>query len=232
MFGYYYGIDMTYLVLVLPAFLFSLWAQMKVNSTFSRYSKVRSLRGLTGAQAARYILDRNGLTHVRIEQVAGNLTDHFDPRTNVVRLSQSVYNVPSIAAVGVAAHECGHAVQYAVGYGPMKLRAAIIPATNFGSKLALPLILIGLLFNSSQLLLAGILLFSLTAVFQLVTLPVEFNASSRALRTLDQQGILTQEELAGTRKVLTAAALTYVAALLVALAQLVRMLLLYNRRRD
>ncbi|HIY08096.1 MAG TPA: zinc metallopeptidase [Firmicutes bacterium] len=232
MFGYYYGIDMTYLVLVLPAFLFSLWAQMKVNSTFSRYSKVRSLRGLTGAQAARYILDRNGLAHVRIEQVAGNLTDHFDPRTNVVRLSQSVYNVPSIAAVGVAAHECGHAVQYAVGYGPMKLRAAIIPATNFGSKLALPLILIGLLFNSSQLLLAGILLFSLTAVFQLVTLPVEFNASSRALRTLDQQGILTQEELAGTRKVLTAAALTYVAALLVALAQLVRMLLLYNRRRD
>ena len=232
MFGYYYGIDMTYLVLVLPAFLFSLWAQMKVNSTFSRYSKVRSLRGLTGAQAARYILDRNGLTHVRIEQVAGYLTDHFDPRTNVVRLSQSVYNVPSIAAVGVAAHECGHAVQYAVGYGPMKLRAAIIPATNFGSKLALPLILIGLLFNSSQLLLAGILLFSLTAVFQLVTLPVEFNASSRALRTLDQQGLLTQEELAGTRKVLTAAALTYVAALLVALAQLVRMLLLYNRRRD
>lgn len=232
MFGYYYGIDMTYLVLVLPAFLFSLWAQMKVNSTFSRYSKVRSLRGLTGAQAARYILDRNGLTHVRIEQVAGNLTDHFDPRTNVVRLSQSVYNVPSIAAVGVAAHECGHAVQYAVGYGPMKLRAAIIPATNFGSKLALPLILIGLLFNSSQLLLAGILLFSLTAVFQLVTLPVEFNASSRALHTLDQQGLLTQEELAGTRKVLTAAALTYVAALLVALAQLVRMLLLYNRRRD
>ena len=232
MFGYYYGIDMTYLVLVLPAVLFSLWAQMKVNSTFSRYSKVRSLRGLTGAQAARYILDRNGLTHVRIEQVAGNLTDHFDPRTNVVRLSQSVYNVPSIAAVGVAAHECGHAVQYAVGYGPMKLRAAIIPATNFGSKLALPLILIGLLFNSTQLLLAGILLFSLTAVFQLVTLPVEFNASSRALRTLDQQGLLTQEELAGTRKVLTAAALTYVAALLVALAQLVRMLLLYNRRRD
>ena len=232
MFGYYYGIDMTYLVLVLPAFLFSLWAQMKVNSTFSRYSKVRSLRGLTGAQAARYILDRNGLAHVRIEQVAGNLTDHFDPRTNVVRLSQSVYNVPSIAAVGVAAHECGHAVQYAVGYGPMKLRAAIIPATNFGSKLALPLILIGLLFNSSQLLLAGILLFSLTAVFQLVTLPVEFNASSRALRTLDQQGLLTQEELAGTRKVLTAAALTYVAALLVALVQLVRMLLLYNRRRD
>ena len=232
MFGYYYGIDMTYLVLVLPAFLFSLWAQMKVNSTFSRYSKVRSLRGLTGAQAARYILDRNGLAHVRIEQVAGNLTDHFDPRTNVVRLSQSVYNVPSIAAVGVAAHECGHAVQYAVGYGPMKLRAAIIPATNFGSKLALPLILIGLLFNSSQLLLAGILLFSLTAVFQLVTLPVEFNASSRALHTLDQQGLLTQEELAGTRKVLTAAALTYVAALLVALAQLVRMLLLYNRRRD
>ena len=232
MFGYYYGIDMTYLVLVLPAFLFSLWAQMKVNSTFSRYSKVRSLRGLTGAQAARYILDRNGLTHVRIEQVAGNLTDHFDPRTNVVRLSQSVYNVPSIAAVGVAAHECGHAVQYAVGYGPMKLRAAIIPATNFGSKLALPLILIGLLFNSSQLLLAGILLFSLTAVFQLVTLPVEFNASSRALHTLDQQGLLTQEELAGTQKVLTAAALTYVAALLVALAQLVRMLLLYSRRRD
>ena len=232
MFGYYYGIDMTYLVLVLPAFLFSLWAQMKVNSTFSRYSKVRSLRGLTGAQAARYILDRNGLTHVRIEQVAGNLTDHFDPRTNVVRLSQSVYNVPSIAAVGGAAHECGHAVQYAVGSGPMKLRAAIIPATNFGSKLAIPLILIGLLFNSSQLLLAGILLFSLTAVFQLVTLPVEFNASSRALRTLDQQGLLTQEELAGTRKVLTAAALTYVAALLVALAQLVRMLLLYNRRRD
>lgn len=232
MFGYYYGFDMSYLVLVLPAVLLALWAQMRVSSTFGRYSQVRSVRGLTGAQAARYILDRNGLQHVRIEQISGNLTDHFDPRTNVVRLSQSVYNVPSIAAVGVAAHECGHAVQYAVGYGPMKLRAAIIPATNFGSKLAFPLILIGLLMNSSSLLLAGILLFSLTAVFQLVTLPVEFNASSRALQTLDQQGLLTREELGGTKKVLSAAALTYVAALIVSLAQLLRLLLIFGRRRD
>ena len=232
MFGYYYGFDMSYLVLVLPAMLLALWAQMRVSSTFGRYSQVRSVRGLTGAQAARYILDRNGLQHVRIEQISGNLTDHFDPRTNVVRLSQSVYNVPSIAAVGVAAHECGHAVQYAVGYGPMKLRAAIIPATNFGSKLAFPLILIGLLMNSSSLLLAGILLFSLTAVFQLVTLPVEFNASSRALQTLDQQGLLTREELGGTKKVLSAAALTYVAALIVSLAQLLRLLLIFGRRRD
>ena len=232
MFGYYYGFDMSYLVLVLPAILLALWAQMRVSSTFSRYSQVRSVRGLTGAQAARYILDRNGLGHVRIEQIPGNLTDHFDPRTNVVRLSQSVYNTPSIAAVGVAAHECGHAVQYAVGYGPMKLRAAIIPATNFGSKLAFPLILIGLLLNSSGLLLAGILLFSLTAVFQLVTLPVEFNASSRALHTLDQQGLLTREELGGTRKVLSAAALTYVAALIVSLAQLLRLLLIFGRRSN
>ena len=226
----YFYFDYTYLVLI-PAMIFALWAQAMVSSAFGKYNKVFTRCGMTGADAARLILDANGLRHVRIEQVAGNLTDHFDPRTNVVRLSQSVYSSKGIAAVGVAAHEAGHAVQYAEGYTPMKIRSAIIPITNIGSKLALPIFIIGLLF-SYELAMFGIILFSLTAVFQAVTLPVEFNASRRAIKALEGCGRLDGDEIKGARKVLTAAALTYVAALASALSQILRLLLIANRRRD
>ena len=230
--GYgYYGIDMSYIVLVMPAILFSLWAQTKVNSTFSKYQRVRCYSGYTGAQIARRILDENGLSNVRVERVSGSLTDHYDPRTHVVRLSDSVYNSDSVAAIGVAAHETGHAVQHATGYGPLGLRNAIIPLTNFGSKLSMPLILLGLILNSYTLAMTGIIAFSMVALFQLITLPVEFNASRRAMRTLSN-GMLSDRELGGARQVLTAAALTYVAALLVSAMQLLRLLLLVNRRRD
>ena len=226
---YFFGIDSTYLILVLPAVIFAFWAQANVQSTFNKYSKVQS--SMTGYDSARAILDANGLTNVRIERVSGNLTDHFDPRTNVVRLSQSVYSSKGIAAVGVAAHEAGHAVQYAEGYTPMKIRSAIIPITNIGSKLALPIFIIGLLF-SYELAMFGIILFSLTAVFQAVTLPVEFNASRRAIKALEGCGRLDGDDIKGARKVLTAAALTYVAALASALSQILRLLLIANRRRD
>lgn len=231
MYGYY-GIDSYYLLLVLPAIIFAGWAQMKVKSTFAGYERVRSYSGLTGAQVARRILDENGLNHVAIEHIAGSLTDHYDPRSQVVRLSDSVYSSASIAAIGVAAHETGHAVQHATGYAPLTIRNTIIPLTNFGSTLSMPLILIGFLLNSSPLVLVGIVAFSLVTLFQLITLPVEFNASARAMRTLDADGVLNAEELNGTKKVLTAAALTYVAALLVSAMQLFRLVLLFNRRRD
>ena len=233
MFGYYYGFDLSYLVLVVPAILLGLWAQARVQSTYARYSQVRAVRGITADQVARRILDANGLRDVSIQRIAGSLTDHFDPRERVVRLSETVYGSPSIAAIGVAAHEVGHAVQHATGYAPLKLRTAIVSVTNIGSTLSMPLILIGILLNSSRLALVGVALFGLVAVFQLVTLPVEFNASSRALATLDGMDILGREELGGARQVLTAAALTYVAALIQSLAQLLRLLLLVggNRRR-
>lgn len=226
----YFYFDYSYLVLI-PAMLFALIAQGMVNSAFTKYNKVETRCSMTGADAARLILDRNGLHHVKIEQIAGNLTDHFDPRTNVIRLSSAVYGSTGIAAVGVAAHEAGHAVQYAEGYKPMKIRSAIIPATNIGSKLAFPIFLIGLLF-SYEIAMLGIILFSLTAVFQAVTLPVEFNASRRAMEALDNSAQLTSDELRCARKVLTAAALTYVAALATALSQILRLLLIANRRRD
>lgn len=228
----YYYLDSYYLILIVPTMLFALWAQSKVKSTFEKYSKVRSLRGYTAAQICRQILDRNGLQHVRIERIAGNLTDHFDPTSNVVRLSDSVYNSTSVASIGVAAHEVGHAVQYAVGYAPIKIRAAIIPVTNFGSKLSMPLILLGVLMGAYPLVSIGILLFSLMTVFQLVTLPVELNASSRALHTLEQDNILYGDEVKQAKSVLTAAALTYVAALLTSAAQLLRLVLLYGRRNN
>ena len=233
MFGYYYGFDLSYLVLVVPAILLGLWAQARVQSTYARYSRVRAVRGITADQVARRILDANGLRDVSIQRIAGSLTDHYDPRERVVRLSETVYGSPSIAAFGVAAHEVGHAVQHATGYAPLKLRTAIVSVTNIGSTLSMPLILIGILLNSSRLALVGVALFGLVAVFQLVTLPVEFNASSRALATLDGMDILGREELGGARQVLTAAALTYVAALIQSLAQLLRLLLLVggNRRR-
>ena len=228
MFGYYYGFDMTYIVLVLPAILLGLWAQMRVKSTYARYSQVRASRGITADQVARLILDQNGLTGVPIQRIAGSLTDHYDPRDRVVRLSESVYGSPSIAAIGVAAHEVGHAVQHATHYAPMKVRSAIIPLTNIGSTLSMPLI--GLIFNFQNLAIAGIVLFGLVAVFQLVTLPVEFNASRRALATLESRDILSREELGGARSVLTAAALTYVAALIQSLAQLLRLVILVGGR--
>ena len=234
---YGFGIDMSYVILVLPCILLSLWASSTVNSTFKKYSRQFSSRGLTGAEAARRVLSAHGVGNVRIERVSGNLTDHFDPRTNVIRLSDNVFGNTSTAAIGVACHEAGHAVQYAQGYAPIKLRAAIIPVTNFGSRLAMPLILIGLLLaafgNLSVLFIdLGIACFGLSLVFQLVTLPVEFNASNRALRAIADSNLLTEDEQAGARKTLRAAALTYVAATAVAFAQLLRLILLFGRRRD
>ncbi len=218
--------DTTYLILI-PAIIFALWAQTRVKSTYAKYSKV--FAGLTGAEAARMVLEMNGVTGVAIEPVAGELTDHFDPKTNVIRLSQGVYDVTSVAAVGIAAHEAGHAVQYAVGYSPIKIRTAIIPVTNIGSTLSWPLLLIGLLMGSQTLAMAGVLLFSAVVLFQLVTLPVEFNASNRALDALGASGYLQPEQVDGAGKVLRAAAMTYVAALAQALSQLLRLLMLANR---
>lgn len=235
---YYYGFgfDPTFLTLVLPCLLLSLWASSNVNSTFRKYSKQMSVRRITGAEAAQRVLRNNGVQGVRIERVSGKLTDHYDPRTNVIRLSQDVYDNISTAAIGVACHEAGHAVQYAVGYAPIKLRAAIIPVTNFGSRLAMPLILLGLLFSAfgqmaESLIYLGIACFGLSLVFQLVTLPVEFNASRRALQAIEDGGILTAEEQQGAKKTLTAAALTYVAATAVSLAQLLRLIAIFGGRR-
>jgi len=233
---YFYGFDWTYLYIVLPCLLLSLWASSSVNSTFKRYSKQLSSRGITGRDAAICVLESHGITNVRVERVAGKLTDHFDPKTNVIRLSDNVYDSTSTAAIGVACHEAGHAVQYATEYFPMKVRAAIIPATNIGSRLAMPLILLGVLFGiggsySYTLVYAGIACFSLSLVFQLVTLPVEFNASRRAMQAIAGRGILTPQEQKGARKTLTAAAMTYVAAVAVAAAQLLRLILLFGGRR-
>lgn len=230
MFRYYYGFDMYYLVLILPAMFLGLWAQMRVNSTFNRYSQVRCQRGFTGSQIARRILDANGLTHVRIEGIRGNLTDHYDPTAQVVRLSDSVYNSQSIAAIGVAAHEVGHAIQHARGYAPLQIRNTIIPVTNIGSKLSIPLILLGVIMSFQPLVTLGIIAFSLMALFQLITLPVEFNASHRALATLEGEAYLDEEEVYGARKVLSAAALTYVAALVMSLAQLIRLIAIFGGR--
>ena len=240
LFGYYYGFDLTYVVLVLPCVILAMIASANVTSTFRRYSGKHSIRGITGAQAAQRVLSANGVGGVRIERVSGNLTDHFDPRTNVIRLSDSVYDSTSVAAIGVACHEAGHAVQYAHHYAPIKLRAAIIPITNIGSKLAMPLILIGILLSFGEtvsygFVYAGIACFGLSLIFQLVTLPVEFNASRRAMQAIDSANLLTAEEQKGARKTLTAAAMTYVAATAVSLAQLLRLLLIFGgggRRRD
>ena len=229
---YGYGIDWTYLVLVLPCLILAMWASSNVNSTFKQYSNQLSLRGITGAEAAQRVLRHNGVTGVRIERVSGNLTDHYDPRTNVIRLSDSVYSSTSTAAIGVAAHEAGHAVQYAQNYGPIKLRAAIIPITNIGSRLAMPLILAGILFSAfgNTLIMLGIAAFGLSVVFQLVTLPVEFDASRRAMNAIETAGLLTEEEQRGARRTLKAAALTYVAATATAIAQLLRLIVIFGGR--
>ena len=236
---FFYYFDWTYLVLVLPCVILSIWASSNVKSTFNRYSKQHSIRRITGAEAAQRVLSANGVTGVRIERVRGDLTDHYDPKTNVIRLSDGVYDDTSTAAIGVACHEAGHAVQYAQNYAPIKLRAAVIPITNFGSRLAMPLILLGLVLSlfmefSYGLVYLGIACFGLSLVFQLITLPVEFNASRRAMQAIESVNILTEEEQKGARKTLTAAAMTYVAATAVALAQLLRLLVIFGgrRRRD
>lgn len=237
-YGYYgYGYyNSSYLIPILICMVFSIWASSNVNSTFKRYSKQFSRRGITGADAAQRVLRANGVMGVRVERVSGNLTDHYDPKTNVIRLSDSVYSSTSTAAIGVACHEAGHAVQYAQGYAPIRLRAAVIPLTNFGSKLAIPLILVGLVITglgsfSDLIVNLGLACYGLSFVFQVITLPVEFNASSRALNAISQGEILTPEELVGARKTLRAAALTYVAATAAALVQLLRMISMFGRRR-
>lgn len=230
-YGYGYRLDPT-IFLVLIGVLLSLWAQNRVNSTFARYSRVRSFSGMTGAEAARRLLNAQGIYDVTVQPVSGKLTDHYDPRTKVVKLSDSVYNATSVAAIGVAAHECGHAMQHNEGYGPLRFRSALVPVANFGSQLSWPMILLGILFGGlgSPLVQVGILMFSLAVLFQLVTLPVEFNASSRAVRLLDSQGILSGKEVDGTRKVLKAAALTYVAAAAGSILQLLRLVILFGGR--
>ncbi len=235
-YSYYYGFDWSYLYILLPCLILSLWASSRVNSTFKKYSTQISAKQITGAEAAKQVLMQHGITNVKIQRTSGKLTDHFDPKSNVIRLSDNVYDSTSTAAIGVACHEAGHAVQYATGYAPIKLRAAIIPITNFGSKLAMPLILIGLLISafsafSDTIILIGIACFSLSIVFQLVTLPVEFNASHRAMDAIERGGLLTNEEQHGARKTLQAAAMTYVAATAVSVAQLIRLLSLVGRRR-
>ncbi len=229
----FYRLDMTYIVYVLPAILLALWAQIRVKSTFAKYSKVSSDGGMTGRDAARLILDANGLYNVQVTHVSGELTDHFDPRGNVIRLSDSTYQSATAAAVGVAAHEAGHAVQYAENYFPMRIRSAIIPATNIGSNMAFPLVLIGIVFSAPAIAYIGVLLFALSVVFQLVTLPVEFNASRRAIAALSESSVVSEGGIHAAKKVLTAAALTYVAALAVALGNLLRLIAIANRsRRD
>lgn len=239
LFGLFWG-DWTVLVLI-PAMIFAFWAQINVQMTFSRFRQVRNRRGLTAADVARRILDANGLNYMQIQRVSGELTDHYDPRAQVVRLSDSVYDSTSVAAIGVAAHEVGHACQHAEDYVPLRIRSAIIPMTRIGSMLAMPVFILGLLFAQLSLygnmvgdvfMMLGILLFSLSTLFQLVTLPTEFNASARALKTLESYGILDGDELVGARSTLRAAALTYVAALASSLASLLRLLLIFGGSRS
>ena len=233
-------IDWLYIVLVLPPMIFAMWASFKVNSTFKKYSAIPTVRGITGAEAARRILFENGVYDVRIEHVGGNLTDHYDPKGKVLRLSDATYSNTSAGAVGVAAHEAGHAIQHAKNYIPLKLRNAIVPVTNIGSRLAFPLILVGILLSAvapyyAYIAYAGVACFGLVTLFQLLTLPTEFNASKRAIRCIRDAGVLEKSEIKGAKKVLTAAAMTYVAALAVSFAQLLRfflMVALNTRRRD
>ncbi|MBQ8300674.1 MAG: zinc metallopeptidase [Clostridia bacterium] len=227
---YLYGLDSTY-ILVIIAFLLTMFASFGVKSTFNKYNQVHSGRGMTASMVARKILDANGLHNIRIERVAGDLTDHFSPKENVIRLSDSTYNSTSVAAIGVAAHECGHAVQHQVGYVPIKIRNSIVPIVNISNTLAMPIFLIGLILNMANLAMFGAILFGAVFVFQLVTLPTEINASRRAMKTLDSMYILEGDELKGAKKTLTAAAMTYVAAVASSALQLLRLLLIANNRR-
>ena len=230
-YGYYgYYFDPTYILIIIAAII-SLIAQWRVNSAFSKYSRVASMSGMTGVQAARMILQSNGINDVSVQRISGKLTDHYNPSTKVLNLSESVYGSTSVAAIGVAAHECGHAIQHARGYFPLSLRTALVPVANIGSQLSWVFIIVGAILSFNQTLITiGIIMFSAAVLFQLVTLPVEFNASSRALEQLESNGILYRDEVSQTRKVLSAAALTYVAAAATAILQLLRLIILFGGR--
>ena len=229
-YGYYF--DPTYLLVLIGAIL-SIIASARVNSTFNKYARVRSMSGMTGAQTAEAILRSKGIHDVRVEHISGNLTDHYDPSKKVVRLSDSVYNSTSVAAIGVAAHECGHVMQHHEGYAPLGIRTALVPAANIGSKLGIPIVILGLILGSNSVLInIGIWVFSLAVLFQIVTLPVEFDASKRALVCIEQYGIVTSDERSKSAKVLKAAAYTYVAAAAASILQLLRLVLLSGRRRN
>lgn len=228
--GFFY-IDRYYLFLVLPMFFLAILAQMRVKSSYSKYRKIRNSRGLTGAMAAQRVLDYYNITNVRIERIGGELTDNFDPRINTIRLSEDIFDGNSIASVGIACHEAGHAAQHAENYAPVKIRNSIIPVCNIGSFVGIPLAIIGLAINSEPIYLIGLFLYAFVALFQLVTLPVEFNASARAVKVIEETGLLSEEENKGAKSVLKAAAMTYVAALAVSLANLLRIMLLITGRR-
>jgi len=228
--GAYFAYYMTGFIMI-PVLIFSAVCQIMVSSNFKKFSRIKNSRGMSGADAAYRLLQLNGITDVRIKKISGNLTDHYNPSTKEIALSENVFNSTSIAAIGIACHEAGHACQHAQGYFPLKIRNAVIPITKFGSMLGIPLVLLGVIFTFEPLTYAGIILYSAVALFQLITLPVEFNASSRALRTIEENGFLIAEENKGAKKVLTAAALTYVAALVASLATLLRLILIAGRRR-
>lgn len=230
LYGYPFLYDPTY-VLVLIAFALTLFASFGVKGTFSKYNKIKSSQGITAYDAARRILDANGLNHIRIERVSGNLTDHYSPKENVIRLSDATYNSTSVAAIGVAAHECGHAVQYKLGYAPIKLRNSLVGIVNISNALSMPLFLVGLIFGLTKLAFLGAILFGVVLLFQIITLPVEFNASGRALKTLSEMNILADSELKGAKKTLKAAAMTYVASVAATALQVLRLLLIANNRR-
>lgn len=229
MYGYYY--DSTYILLII-AFFLTLFASFGVKMTFAKYDKIKSSKGLTAAEVTRRILDENGLSNIRVDRVSGELTDHYSPNENVIRLSDATYNSTSVAAIGVAAHECGHAIQHKVGYTPIKVRNSIVPAVNLCNSVSMPIFIAGLIFGIGELAMVGALLFGAVLVFQLVTLPTEINASRRAMKTLDSMNLLDGKELKGARKTLTAAAMTYVAAVAATALQFLRLVALANRRRD
>lgn len=228
----YFYFDYYYLILVVPALMLAIWAQVQVKTTYRKYSRVPNSRGMTGAYAAQAVLNFYGITDVRIERVSGNLTDHYDPRSKVIRLSDGVYNSSTVAAIGIACHEAGHAAQHAENYAPIKIRNAIIPVCNIGSTIGIPLALIGWIFSFSILIYVGLGLYAAVFIFQVATLPVEFNASRRAIKVIDETQLLRDDEIGGAKKVLAAAAMTYVASMMVALANLLRLLLRFSNRRD
>lgn len=228
----YFYFDYYYLILVVPALLLAIWAQVQVKTTYRKYSRVPNSRGMTGAYAAQAVLNFYGITDVRIERVSGNLTDHYDPRSKVIRLSDGVYNSSTVAAIGIACHEAGHAAQHAENYAPIKIRNAIIPVCNIGSTIGIPLALIGWIFSFSILIYVGLGLYAAVFIFQMATLPVEFNASRRAIKVIDETQLLRDDEIGGAKKVLAAAAMTYVASMMVSLANLLRLLLRFSNRRD
>jgi Zn-dependent membrane protease YugP len=228
----YFFMDYYYIILVIPAMILAAWAQFKVKSTYNKFSRVSNNKGITGAYAAQAVLTHYGITDVRIEQVSGKLTDHYDPKAKVIRLSQGVYGSTTIAAVGIACHEAGHAAQHAQNYAPIKIRNSLVPICNIGSTLGIPLAILGYFLGFEPLVSIGLLLYAAIALFQVVTLPVELNASKRAMKVIDETGLLYDDEQGGAKKVLTAAAMTYIASMLVAIANLLRLILRFSNRRN